>query len=942
MSLPACVETEDAGIQVLLIDDQPLTAHLVRQMLVEVPGEALQMDYLQDPLLAEARILEKPYDVILLDLVMPCMDGFELLQRLRLLPASHQLPIIILTSNEDAAQKAEAFALGANDYLIKLPDEVELLARLRYYGHAHRAWLRQQAAERELLEREAHLQAILDNALDAILTVDRQGLILEVNPAAAQLFGYARPAMLGQPMERFIRSTEFWELFARWVADDQPQEDLTALFSKKWEVDGLRENGLQIDLKMAMVATQRGDKPCFTAFLQDVTDHKQLLKSLGETLAVAEVANRVKSDFLATMSHEIRTPMNAIIGLSDLALQTELPPKARDYLSKVCDASQILLRIINDILDYSKMDVCGLQLEAVEFHLRDLFNHLADLFRDQAREKGVALLLDLPTDCFVPLRGDAFRLEHILINLLSNAIKFTDRGSVTCRVRRLAPSVKEFPEGDAHPIWFEFAVQDTGIGLSMEQQDRLFRPFVQADSSTTRRYGGTGLGLSICKRIVDAMDGQIRVESRPGEGSLFCFTLPLMEVHPGADSQSSGADPSSGLADWVVDPAAIDRYVASHYRAREKVVDDAVLRRHLEGALLLLVEDMPINQQVARELLEQVGIRVDVAEDGETAVRMAATQRYDVILMDIQMPGMDGYAATRIIRKSGHAPDSPLAELPIIAMTAHALFDDQQHCLAVGMNDHVSKPIDKNQLYQVLCRWVTRKEETQGDARQETAPPTESPAVLMPERLPGIDVADGLYRTGHNHRLYRALLQEFVREFADSAVQLHTLLLGRRREDLPSAARTVHAMRGMAGNLAARQLFLVAQDLEQAIQEERRSAWPQLLEKFAAALQEVVASVQSLPVDETESAEENLGVTVGERDLAVITPLLGQLASLVAEGNVEALARLKVLKSHLGGEDMGRILRQLGDALEQFDFDEAQTQLTDIAERLQISLGPDA
>ncbi|MBF0461615.1 MAG: response regulator [Magnetococcales bacterium] len=943
---------DEAAVRILLVDDQPLTERLVRQMLTDGTVAEWRLDYLRDPRTVAAQVQEIAYDVILLDLVMPDWDGFALLQQLRGLPETRQVPIVMLTSTEDAVHKARAFTLGANDYLIKLPDTVELLARLRYYGTAHRAHLRQQAAERALLDREAHLQAILDNALLAIITMDRTGQILDVNPAATQLLGYPPAAMVGQPMARFIRSEPFWSFYARLVSADLPPAETVGPGNKMWHVDGWRENGKQVDLEMAIVATSRAGERFFTAFLNDVTDHKQLLKSLEETLTVAETTSRVKSDFLATMSHEIRTPMNAVIGLTALALQTELSPRTQDYLTKIRDASHALLRIINDILDFSRMDAGGLQLEVVPFQWPDLFDHLLNLFRQQAEEKGIALTLEVAPDCLGSWLGDVFRLEQILINLISNALKFTERGSVVCRVQPGIPPPGT-PVGPTAPRnWLTVTVQDTGIGLTAEQQDRLFNPFMQADSSTTRRYGGTGLGLSICKRIVDAMGGLIGVERQSGgaasTGSLFHFTIALAQAAVAAPVPAPGV--GAERADWVVDLAEMDRYVAHNYHVRADPVDYVALTAKLAGACLLLVEDMPINQQVAKELLEKVGIRVDVAPDGVTAVQMAATQHYDAILMDIQMPGMDGYEATRLIRAGADAlpggAGERLAMVPIIAMTAHTLLDDQARCLAVGMNDHVSKPVDQSQLYQVLVRWIAP---VAGAAEREAPLPgrgaTTTVAPLppdqwwaMPAGLPGIDVADGLGRTGGNHALYGALLQEFVREFEQTPAQVRAMLTGRRQDDLPSASQRVHAIRGMAGNLAARDLSQAAQELEQAIQAERRAAWPALLDRFAWAMRQVVTAVQTLPV--AQEADPGADATGAPLDQAVVVARLTRLAGLVAEGNVESLSCLSGLKAALRGLGVGNEMQRLDACLEQFDFEGAAFSLAVIARALDFSLEP--
>ncbi|MEO5349037.1 MAG: response regulator [Magnetococcus sp. YQC-3] len=326
-----------------------------------------------------------------------------------------------------------------------------------------------------------------------------------------------------------------------------------------------------------------------------------------------------------------------------------------------------------------------------------------------------------------------------------------------------------------------------------------------------------------------------------------------------------------------------------------------------------------------------MGIHVDVAADGAAAVRMAALHPYDAILMDIQMPGMDGYEATRIIRA-----DPAWAKRPIIAMTAHALCDDQTHCLAAGMNDHISKPIDKAHLYAVLSRWIADAERVVWESEAVVPTAQGEEGVPLPDALPGLVVADGLYRAGGNRRLYSTLLREFAREFCQTPAEVRRLLAGRRQGDLPMAGRQLHAIRGMAGNLAAQDLSQVAHTLEQAILAERRADWPELLQRFEQAMQQVVDSIQLLVgVDPPEEAEP---VGAHPPDLAVITPLLTRLAALISSGSVDALTCMEELKPHLLGAGLGSALQRLDGSINQFDFDAAQIPLATIVQTLNICL----
>ena len=879
----------------------------------------------------------KRLDLILLDIMMPDMDGFEVCRKLKTDDRTKDIPVIFVTGKTDPADEAKGLALGAVDFITKPVNMPVVMARVK----THLA-LKQQKEDLEqrvraqtfeltesletLKIREEHLENITVFAMDAIIGLGYNGQVLTFNPSAERMFGLQYSEAIGQKLTHFIADSELQK--KEWMTEKgfQNQMDLAVQTQKPIEFKGLRQDASMVDCEMTIASITVQEKPLYTCFVRDITQRNELLKSQKKALLAAESANKAKSEFLANMSHEIRSPMNAIMGMTELVLNTPLTEDQRANLEIVQESSCNLLGVINDILDLSKIEAKQLTLEQIPFDLRGQLESMCKSLAVQAHRKELELNLDIDLDVPNTLVGDPLRLKQILINLTNNALKFTEEGEVVIRVKQIQEKTN-----DLEFIKIHFSVLDTGIGIPADRIHAIFQPFTQADGSTTRKYGGTGLGLTICRNLVTMMGGNdVSVTSQENKGSDFSFTAlfqvgqrtlfdPKTEDRQGgptidhlsnirillADKNKTGRtliktmlnrfgatieeamDETSLMKQWrqttdtkqAFDIILLDHgmmipeetnigkmdtpnkkeqlihLLPTHLQSQElldekncpknlflkkpvqlypliKVIDQALgrtiqvkpqkntqTRQPIQPLNILLVDDIEHNQKLATSILERDNHRITLANDGYECLDQLQNNPFDLILMDINMPGMNGFETTQRIRDFKDLKYCD-PNIPIIAVTARAMKEEEMQCITSGMNGYLRKPYQASELTEIIKPFTKKRL-----VSHSPATPSKRPPPLKP-----------VEHTEHFHKMRQSLLEE-----GENHMEVLKKALDTRK--IQPILKTVHWIRTTSADVGANRLKVRAIRLKGSAE---MNEWENTQEIYISLEQEFQHVLQAL------------------------------------------------------------------------------------------------
>ena len=862
------------------------------------------------------------------------------------------------------------------------------------------------------------MAAIINNAADAIIVFDQEGKLLTFSPSAENIFGYSIEEAIGSSFFNLLASPygeDYHDYIQSIVANSEQ-----GISSAAHEIIGINSMGLEFPIDVAFGIITSNESINFTAIVRDITERKRIFAELEQAKEMAEAATLAKSDFLANMSHEIRTPMNAIMGMSHLALQTDLAPKQRDYIQKVDLSAKILLKILNDILDFSKIEAGKLAIEEIDFCLEDVLDNMTTLIGPKVESKEVELLFEIDKNVPLDLIGDPLRLGQILLNLCGNAIKFTEFGEIIVSIRLV--------ESDQASALLQFAVKDTGIGMTEAQCQELFQSFSQTDTSITRKYGGTGLGLTISKKLSELMGGNIWMESTYQQGSTFYVTskfgiqaspqprlifdeeelqglkilivddnarsreilsimsehlgmvvdvaedgikaltiitqqeqahcpydIVLMDMkmpeingidcikkfsdlpitHPQAvimvtsysrsdviiEAESKGVVLDSVLSKPVTPKKLLKTIVESlQQRANQKprIIDNPLRTppKSMSGLHLLVVEDNDFNKEVATGLLGNLGIEVSIACHGQEALDMLSVDNdYHGILMDVQMPIMDGYTATLKIRQQ-----SKYKNIPIIAMTANAMKSDKDKCLKCGMNDQISKPIDPDNLFKTIQQWISLDPST----LQQPPPNQSAKSITLQdiEKIVEIDTVKGLKYADGNLTTYIKLLMKFAERHNTDVEHVRNYMYGGHLDD---ARRQAHTLKAVAATIGALALSQLAANLEDTLSQTNPQFTEADLFELEAKLNTIISNLNTLLKDHQRNTD-NTDAAIESISIQELNNKKDLLIDSLRQFNTEAESLASSLLNSFKNNEANLILSTILISLDEFDFETALTE----------------
>ena len=721
-------------VKILLVEDDRIDQMAFERM---IKKNKLPYDYkmVSSVFEAEHMLSQEQFNMVITDYILGDGTGNDILDHIK------NIPVIFTTGAGDEEIAVKAMRSGAYDYLIKDPD--------RNYLKVLPLTISRAINDKRSSERLRLLESVVVNGNDAVLITDVADIsknypkILYTNQAFSAVTGYSDEELQGKSTQLlFGQQTSRRELV-------KIRQALRAFKPVRSELQCYKKDGSIYwnDMNLVPVEDERGTYTHWISVHRDITDRKNTQEALLKAKILAEDSMKSKEQFLANMSHEIRTPMNAVIGMTNLLLNTDLNSEQEEYLEIIKQSSESLLVIINDILDFSKIESGKITFESTSFSLKNLIQKVISILNIKAVQKGLSLTYFISDACPNMIMGDSVRLDQILINLVGNAIKFTNEGRVKIRV--------EVEQTVDDQVMILFSVIDTGIGVSPDKLETIFESFSQAGNDTTRKFGGTGLGLAITKQLVELQGGKIWVNSQLGNGSRFNFLLPFK------------------LSKSSQEPVAA--------KPKQKT------SKKFYGRHVLLVEDNHFNQIVAKKTLSMFQVKCDVAENGRIALEKLHENSYDLILMDIQMPEMDGYEASKQIRKLSE----PVSNIPIIAMTASALKGDEQKCLQAGMNDYISKPFDPDHLFDLLAKHFPKKQQPEFSLHNVQDSQSQSkPKLSLEEELQqsGIDLAYLNSLSGGSTDFVIEMIQLFLTQSPEFTEKLHREVQEQKWEDLSKTA----------------------------------------------------------------------------------------------------------------------------------------------------------